>query len=128
MADIFDIVDIVFAAVEKANTGLPVYKHRAETGVASEHIVINSTGLMVKAHVNKAPVVSVNLFTRMYPNGMLDVRKVKQFAEKIRRSLQTIEPPKGLYFDSQIAFEADLGEEVARGYDCYTFRLEIITE
>ena len=49
MADFFDIVDIVFAAVDGAGTGLPAYKHRAETGVKVDHIVVNTTGVAVKS-------------------------------------------------------------------------------
>lgn len=128
MADLFDIESIIFDAVEKANTGLPAYKGRAERGIQSDFIVINSTGMMVNDQINKAPVVNVNLFTRLLPNGMTDAKKVKRYARLLRESLKEPRPPKDVYFVSRIEFEADLREEVESGFDCYNFRLSVITE
>ena len=128
MADLFDIVDIVFKTVDSAGTGLPVYKHRAETGIKAEHIVINTTGVTAKPYVNKAPVVNVNLFTHTHPNGMINASHVRAIAGRIRAAIHTILAPHGMYFNARVTFEADLGTEEAEGFDLYNIRVEVITE
>ena len=126
MADFFDIVDIVFAAVDGAGTGLPAYKHRAETGVKADHIVVNTTGVAVKTYVNKAPVVNVNLFTRPHPNGMIDSKRIRAFAAKIRAALRNPPSPPGMYFNARVAWEGEI--ETDDSFSLYNIRVEVITE
>lgn len=126
MADFFDIVDIVFAAVDRAGTGLPAYKHRAETGVKVDHIVVNTTGVAVKSYVNKAPVVNVNLFIRPYPNGMINARQIQMQAGKIREAIKHPPAPPGMYFNARVAWEGEI--ETGDSFTLYNIRVEVITE
>lgn len=126
MADLFDIVDIVFAAVDGAGTGLPAYKHRAETGLKVDHIVVNTTGVLVKEYVNKAPVVNVNLFTAPHPNGMINAKQIREHSRKIRQALREPPHPSGMYFNARVAWEGEI--ETDDTFNLYNIRVEVITE
>lgn len=126
MADFFDIVDIVFAAVDGAGTGLPAYKHRAETGLKVDHIVVNTTGVLVKEYVNKAPVVNVNLFTLTHPNGMINAKRIRDYTQKIKQALREPSHPPGMYFKARVAWEGEI--ETGDSFNLYNIRVEVITE
>ena len=53
MADQFDIVDIVYNAVEPASTGFILYKDQSGDGEKRNHITIRSLALNGKDYVNK---------------------------------------------------------------------------
>ena len=104
MADLFDIIDIIHDAVEKAGTGYKTYKKRSEKGVKVNHIVVNTTGVSTKEYVNKSHAVNVNIFTKPFANGMVDVKTTKAAARKVRESLmKNISHPAGMYFEARLS-------------------------
>ena len=127
MADEFDIVDYVFTAVEKADTGLVLYKDNSIKGEENNHIVVNTTGLEMKAFVNKAPVVNVNIFVKRTARGMPNRSTMKAAKRKLVTALKDIETPVGMYWKSRIVWSESLGE-AKEGFDCTNIRLEVITE
>lgn len=129
MADLFDIIDIIHDAVEKAETGYKTYKKRSEDGVKVNHIVVNAPDVSKKEYVNKAPVVNVNIFTKPHANGMIKEEIEKAAFRKVKESLtKNISHPAGMYFNARIVWEGDFGEEMKKGFNCLNIRLEVITE
>lgn len=129
MADGFDIVDIVYEAVELANTGLELYSDSSADGETKDHITIRTTGVEGKAYVNKAPVVNVNIFIRKYDNGMMRRQDMKAATRKVKKSLSDIMKliPIGMYWKSKVVWTEPMGE-AKEGFDCMNIRLEVITE
>lgn len=127
MADSFDIVDIVFSAVEVAETGLVLYKNKSAKGETNDHITVRTTGMEVKDYVNKAPVVNVNVFVRSFDNEMMREGKMKDVIRKLQASLNSISAPAGMYWKSKIVWIEPMGE-AKEGFDCMNIRLEVITE
>ena len=60
MADQFDIVDIVYNAVEPASTGFILYKDQSGDGEKRNHITIRSLALNGKDYVNKGSIISIS--------------------------------------------------------------------
>lgn len=127
MADEFDIVDFVFAAAEKANTGLIGYKDNSATGEKNNHYTVRTTGMETKDFVNKAPVVNVNIFIKRYSNGMTDRSAMRDAKRKLINSFKSISHPIGMYFKARVVWAEPMGE-VKEGFDCTNIRIEIITE
>ena len=63
MADQFDIVDIVYNAVEPASTGFILYKDQSGDGEKRNHITIRSLALNGKDYVNKGSI-NINIFVK----------------------------------------------------------------
>ena len=127
MADVFDIVDIVYSAVESANTGLVLVKGKAATGEKSDHITVRAVGVETKDYVSVSPVVNVNVFIKPNSNGM-EKRELKKTAvRKLEASLKNIVAPAGMYWNSKIEWIEELGE-AKEGFDCVNIRLKVITE
>lgn len=127
MADEFDIVDLVFAAAEKANTGLIGYKDNSATGEKNNHYTVRTTGMGTKDFVNKAPVVNVNIFIKKYDNGMTNRSAMRDAKRKLITSFKSISHPVGMYFNAKVVWAEPLGE-AKEGFDCTNIRLEVITE
>lgn len=127
MADEFDIIDLVFAAAEKANTGLIGYKDNSATGEKNNHYTVRTTGMETKDFVNKAPVVNVNVFIKKFDNGMTNRAAMKEAKRKLITSFKSISHPVGMYFKAKVAWAEPLGE-AKEGFDCTNIRLEVITE
>lgn len=127
MADEFDIIDIVFAATEAANTGITGYKDNSATGVKNNHYTVRGLGLETKDVVNKAPVVNINIFIEKYDNGMSNRSLMKEVKRKFEASLKNISYPVGMYWKSRIVWSTPLGE-AKEGFDCTNIRLEVITQ
>lgn len=128
MADEFDIIDMVFAAVESADTGIIAYKDSAATGEKSNHITVRTTGMETTDYINKAPVVNVNIFIKRYNNGMTDRQTMKTIKRKIAKAIEeNISIPVGMYWKSRIVWSEPLGE-VKEGFECTNIRVEVITE
>lgn len=127
MADEFDIVDLVFAAAEKANTGLIGYKDNSATGEKSNHYTVRTTGMDHKTFVNKAPVVNVNIFIKKHDNGMTNRSAMRDAKRKLTTSFKSISHPVGMYFKAKVVWSAPLGE-AKEGFDCRNIRLEVITQ
>lgn len=127
MADEFDIIDLVFAAAEKANTGLIGYKDNSATGEKNNHYTVRTTGMETKDFVNKAPVVNVNIFIKKFDNGMTNRSVMKEAKRKLIISFKSITHPIGMYFKAKVVWSEPLGE-AKEGFDCTNIRLEVITE
>ena len=147
MADEFDIVDLVFTAAEKANTGLIGYKDNSSTGEKNNHYTVRTTGMETKDFVNKAPVVNVNIFIKKFDNGMTNRSAMRDAVRGIKRALGVkLKPaswgdiiadidaeinesiiPIGMYFKAKVVWAEPLGE-AKEGFDCTNIRLEVITE
>ena len=129
MADGFDIVDIVYDAVESAETGLELYKDSSADGETQNHITIRTTGVEGKTYINKAPVVNVNVFIQKYNNGMMRRADMKSIVRKVKASLRKVKDhvPVGMYWQSKIVWTEPMGE-AKEGFDCINIRLEVITE
>lgn len=127
MADSFDVLDIVFKAVEKAKTGLVSYKNKSKTGEAQNHIVVAMPALEGKDYVNKVPFLNVNVFVKNHENGMTDSETMKIAIRALVPLLKNIEHPIGMYFKSRVVWAQSMGE-YKEGFECMNIRLEIITE
>lgn len=127
MADGFDIVDQVFAAVDKADTGFVLYKDKSASGEINNHITVRTTGVERKDYVNKAPVVNVNIFVKLNTNGMVNRQLMKTTTRKVEERLNVIERSSGMYWKSRIAWIEPMGE-AKEGFDCMNIRVEVITE
>lgn len=128
MADQFDIVDIVFNAVESANTGFISYKSNSVTGEVSNHITIAIPPLKHQDYVNKAPFLNVNIFIKKHSNGMPDYQLIKSTTKSVEKALKgNIVIPDGMYLRTRIIWSDSLGE-AKEGFDCQNIRLEVITE
>ena len=68
MADQFDIVDIVYNAVEPASTGFILYKDQSGDGEKRNHITIRSLALNGKDYVNKGSI-NINIFVKRPSKG-----------------------------------------------------------
>lgn len=126
MADEFDIVDIVFDAVDMAGTGFVLYKDNSATGESGNHITVRMLVLNNLNAVSKAPV-NVNLFVKKKKNGMPDRQTMKTAKRKVVAALKNISPPAGMYWKSRVVWSEPLGE-AKEGFDCTNIRLEVITE
>lgn len=126
MADEFDVLDIVTAAVESAGTGLTVYQGNSVNGEEQEHIVVNNLPFSELDFVGKIGV-NVNVFTPQHKDGLPDTERQKEVKRKVRSALSDIPHPVGLYWNSTVLWSERL-YEVKEGFDCVNIRLEIITE
>lgn len=126
MADEFDIVDIVFDAVDRAGTGFVLYKDSSATEETANHITVRALTLNNLNVVGKAPV-NVNLFVKKKKNGMSDRQTIKTAKRKVVAALENILSPFGMYWKSRIVWSESLGEAKG-GFDCMNIRLEVITE
>lgn len=127
MADQFDIIDLIFDAVVKADTRLIVYKDNSPTGEKENHITIGTTGIERKECINKAPVVNVNVFIKRYENGMTNRSAMRDAVRKLTTSFKSISHPFGMYFKAKVVWSIPMGE-VKEGFDCTNIRLEVKTE
>ena len=126
MADQFDIVDIVYNAVEPVGTGFILYKDRSADGETKNHITVRMLPLNETDVVNKG-VVNVNVFVKKQTNGMPTCQLMKGAVRNIKSALRNITPPYGMYWKSRIVWSESLGE-AKEGFDCTNIRLEVITE
>lgn len=126
MADQFDIVDIVYDAVEPASTGFILYKDRSADGETKNHITVRMLPLNETEVLNKG-VVNVNVFVKNQSNGMPDRQLMKGALRNIKSALRNITPPLGMYWKSRIVWSESLGE-AKEGFDCMNIRFEVITE
>nr|DAJ17277.1 MAG TPA: hypothetical protein [Siphoviridae sp. ct8TV20] len=126
--DEFDVIDIVFNAVDSANTGIVIYKDRSEAGIKTEHIVINSLSLNELTFVNKTPV-NVNIFIPVpdSKSRMPDRKLMKEVKRAIRESLNAINCSDGHYKNIEV-FESSFIPEAKENFDCVNIRLNVITE
>lgn len=126
MADQFDIVDIVYDAVELAGTGFILYKDRSADGETKNHITVRMLALSETDVVNKGPV-NINVFVKKQANGMPARQLMKGAVRNIKSALRNIKPPFGMYWKSRIVWSESLGE-AKEGFDCTNIRFEVITE
>lgn len=126
MADQFDIVDIVYDAVEPVSTSFILYKDRSGDGETKNHITIRMLTLNETEVVNKG-IANINVFVKQQHNGMPSRQLMKESTRKIKSALRKIKPPFGMYWKSRIVWSEPLGE-AKEGFDCTNIRFEVITE
>ncbi|MCI6569636.1 MAG: hypothetical protein MSA60_00560 [Parabacteroides merdae] len=126
MADQFDIVDIVYDAVEPVSTSFILYKDRSGDGETKNHITIRMLTLNETEVVNKG-IANINVFVKQQHNGMPSRQLMKESTRKIKSALREIKPPFGMYWKSRIVWSEPLGE-AKEGFDCTNIRFEVITE
>ena len=126
MADQFDIVDIVYDAVESVSTSFILYKDRSGDGETKHHITIRMLTLNETEVVNKG-IANINVFVKQQHNGMPSRQLMKESTRKIKSALREIKPPFGMYWKSRIVWSEPLGE-AKEGFDCTNIRFEVITE
>lgn len=126
MADQFDIVDIVYDAVELAGTGFILYKDRSADGETKNHITVRMLPLNETEVVNKG-VVNINIFVKNQSKGKPDRQLMKGTVRNIKSALRNIKPPFSMYWKSRIVWSESLGE-AKEGFDCTNIRFEVITE
>lgn len=126
MADQFDILDIVAAAVSMANTGLLVLQGNSLRGEKVDHIAVGYLPLNELQVVNKT-YVNVNIFTKRFSDGEEDTERQREIVRPVASSLRKIVVPLGMYWKSRIVWIETLGE-AKKGFDCTNIRLEVITE
>ncbi len=129
MADIFDIIDIIFHnAVELAGLdGFVLYKKKPAIGEKKNHVTVETTGVMTKDYVNKAPAVNINIFVKLQPNGMIKKGVIEESVRKIKHAINVLIPPPGMYFKYNIEWTEPLGE-VKEGFYGMNIRVSVITE
>lgn len=126
MADQFDIVDIVYDAVEPVSTSFILYKDRSGDGETKNHITIRMLTLNETEVVNKG-IANINVFVKQQHNGMPSRQLMKESTRKIKSALREIKPPFGMYWKFRIVWSEPLGE-AKEGFDCTNIRFEVITE
>lgn len=126
MADQFDIVDIVYDAVEPASTGFILYKDRSADGETKNHITVRMLPLNETEVLNKG-MVNVNVFVKNQEKSRPDRQLMKGTVRNIKSALRNITPPLGMYWKSRIVWSESLGE-AKEGFDCTNIRFEVITE
>lgn len=126
MADQFDIVDIVYDAVEPVSTSFILYKDRSGDGETKNHITIRMLTLNETEVVNKG-IANINVFVKQQHNGMPSRQLMKESTRKIKSALREIKPPFGMYWKPRIVWSEPLGE-AKEGFDCTNIRFEVITE
>ena len=77
MADQFDIVDIVYDAVEPVSTSFILYKDRSGDGETKNHITIRMLTLNETEVVNKGSV-NINVFVKNQAKGRPDRQLMKE--------------------------------------------------
>ena len=123
MADQFDIVDIVYDAVEPVSTSFILYKDRSGDGETKNHITIR----MLTLNETEVVIANINVFVKQQHNGMPSRQLMKESTRKIKSALREIKPPFGMYWKSRIVWSEPLGE-AKEGFDCTNIRFEVITE
>lgn len=103
MADQFDIVDIVYDAVEPVSTSFILYKDRSGDGETKNHITIRMLTLNETEVVNKG-IANINVFVKQQHNGMPSRQLMKESTRKIKSALREIKPPFGMYWKSRIVW------------------------
>lgn len=126
MADQFDIVDIIYDAVEPASAGFILYKDCSADGEKKNHITVRMLPINETEVVNKGPV-NINIFVKKQANGMPDRQLMKGAVRNIMSALRNITPPFGMYWKSRIVWSEPLGE-AKEGFECMNIRFEVITE
>lgn len=126
MADQFDIVDIVYDAVEPVSTSFILYKDRSGDGETKNHITIRMLTLNETEVVNKGSV-NINVFVKSQAKGWPDRLLMKGVTRRVKSALRNIRPPFGMYWKSRIVWSEPLGE-AKEGFDCTNIRFEVITE
>lgn len=124
--DEFDAIDIVYNAVNTANTGVVIYKDKSEAGVQSEHIVINHLQLNELDFINNVPV-NINIFIPLESNGMNPRQRMKDVKRKVRASLDSINSDGGNCKEVEVLWSVPM-PDLKEGFACTNIRLEILID
>lgn len=126
MADEFDVLDLVTAAVESAGTGLAIYQGNSIDDENKEHITVNNLPFNELEQVGKVGI-NVNIFIKKHNDGLPDLERQKVVKRKVRQSLKNIVHPPNMYWQSEILWSEPI-HGVKEHFDCVNIRLEIVTE
>lgn len=124
--DEFDIIDLVYDHIAAANTGLPIYKDNSATGTEENHIVVSGMEFHEFDWQNKMPV-NVNIFIKLYPNGMPNRSLMRDAKSKIRKELKKIEPENGQYRNVELSGSVRL-TGAKENFDCTNIKVIINTQ
>ncbi len=124
--DEFDIVDMVYTHVANANVGMPIFKDRSSTGVEENHIVISGMEYHEFDWRNVLPV-NVNIFIKLYENGMTNRTAMKAAKKNIRKELLKIKPENGEYQSIELSGSARI-TGAKEGFDCMNIKVIINTQ
>lgn len=124
--DEFDAIDIIYNAVNTANTGVVIYKDKSEAGVQSEHIVINHLQLNELDFINNVPV-NINIFIPLESNGMNSRQRMKEVKRKVRASLNSINSNDGVCKEVEVLWSVPM-PDLKEGFACTNIRLEILID
>lgn len=124
--DEFDIIDLVYNHVAAANTGLTIYKDNSATGTEENHIVVSGMEFHEFDWQNKMPV-NVNIFIKLYSNGMPNRSLMKQTKSKIRTELKKIGVENGQYRDVELSGSVRL-TGAKENFDCTNIKVIINTQ
>ncbi len=126
--DEYDIIDFVYQAVTAANTGVTIYKDKSESGIDTEHIVINnlplnelSNGLICKTPIN------INIFVPLLPNGMINRQRMKGLRRAVRKSLDGINSNDGYCREIEVLWARKM-PDLKENFDCTNIRINVLTD
>lgn len=125
--DEYDVKDVVYDAVEAANTGLPIYLDRSKDGEKGNHIVINALPWNENDDFINQGYVNVNIFTMQNANGMIDEQTEKTAVRAIKPQIKMIGVVGGQYRNAEIIWSESLGE-TKEGFDCKNLKILIKTD
>lgn len=124
--DEFDIIDTVYNHVANANIGMPIFKDRSSTGVKENHVVISGLEYHELDWLNVLPV-NVNIFIKLYENGMTNRNAMKIAKLKVRKELLKITHENGEFKSIELSGSARI-TGAKDGFDCTNIKVIINTQ
>ncbi len=124
--DEFDIIDMVYNHIANANVGMPIFKDRSLTGVNENHIVVSGMEYNEFDWRNVLPV-NVNIFIKLYENGMTNRTAIKVAKRNVRKELLKIKPENGEYQSIELSGSSRI-TGAKDGFDCTNIKVIINTQ
>lgn len=126
--DEYDVIDFVFEAVNASGTGFPVYKDKSPAGESGNHIVLNSLPWNRSDDFINSGYVNVNIFVKLFENGMINRQIMKTATRLIEPALKSISNDNnGKYRECEVIWGESI-PELKEGFDCKNFRVLIKTD
>lgn len=118
MADNFDGVDIIFAAVAAA--GITSFKDRSPDNQQGEHIVVNSPSSAPSSYATNDVSVNVNIFVPSVNNGMINRARIQAIRAQVNTLIESADTS-GYYCEIDPEFSGFV-ESKKKNIDCFTQR------